>query len=703
MAQNESSLTPLPEKNPAEFLVAVEKHNAFSVSLFYRNIVAGMAREQVVEYKPWALTQSPSRKHPCTPFEGIHPLRFCTRFPSFSEAGVHMNYCNGVYWHSVTRNFLSAPENNLRLFSGAAYHQPVRMIIDIETTGLDPEKDRVFLFGCVTNRGDEIFLEGDEKEIIDGVNSLFHEIDPDIVEGYNSYKFDIPFLLQRASIIGTRLEIGRDKSPPRIALKKSVRTPHRQISINPVYIYGRQCIDTWIAVMKNDRGDMESHRLKYVARYYHVAVEDRPDIPGQDVYPTYRKNPELVLEYLRHDLRETLAVGDLVLPPYWYLCQYIPDGLQNIILNGNADLINCMLVTEYVQNKRSVPLPSPVKDFPGGYVECRRTGIFEPVAKIDVESLYPTIMLQNHIQPANDTQGAFLKLLKQLTDERVAAKRNAKESPAAARKQAALKILINSFYGYLGTEHMHFNDCNASARVTEIGRDIVKRMSDYIDSTGNPVLEVDTDGIYFVCNQTDPETIRVQLESLLENKYRLSLECNGVRMLSLRAKNYALYDGKQLHVTGSALKNRGLEPFLRDFVDAVLHILLTGNDKEQERLQKIVDLYHVTVTQLVKQEIPMENIVRAVYKTRNDKSGTDRYISVKTSDGSIYLRQDEEDAPENTLEWKYDCYSYVVKLYKCLLRFLPVIPEMEKMVPEPDPEWYHHVLSENAGGQQKLC
>src|SRR5207253_6616681 len=64
--------------------------------------------------------------------------------------------------------------------------------------------------------------------------------------------------------------------------------------------------------------------------------------------------------------------------------------------------------------------------------------------------------------------------------------------------QNTFKILINSFYGYLGFAQGHFADFDAAARVTQIGRELLQKMIAWLTERGAQVIEVDTDGIYFV-------------------------------------------------------------------------------------------------------------------------------------------------------------------------------------------------------------
>src|SRR5438132_4595776 len=113
--------------------------------------------------------------------------------------------------------------------------------------------------------------------------------------------------------------------------------------------------------------------------------------------------------------------------------------------------------------------------------------------------------MQLYCFPATDQLQNFLHLLSDLRTFRIEAKANmraASNDPAQQRYFHALqntfKILLNSFYGYLGFAQGHFADFDAAARVTQIGRDLLKKMIDWLNARGAQVIEVDTDGIYFV-------------------------------------------------------------------------------------------------------------------------------------------------------------------------------------------------------------
>ena len=116
--------------------------------------------------------------------------------------------------------------------------------------------------------------------------------------------------------------------------------------------------------------------------------------------------------------------------------------------------------------------------------------------------------------PGRDSLGVFPRLLERLRTFRLNAKDSAKNAKTSEEKdyysalQSTFKILINSFYGYLGFEQGFLNDYDMAERVTTRGREILTLMLDTLESSGAKIIEMDTDGIYFqVQNGTTPDSI----------------------------------------------------------------------------------------------------------------------------------------------------------------------------------------------------
>jgi DNA polymerase I len=315
-------------------------------------------------------------------------------------------------------------------------------------------------------------------------------------------------------------------------------------------------------------------------------------------------------------VRETRALSDLLSPSYFIQAQIFPYNYQDVIVRGNATRINALFLREYFRQRHSIPeLPMP-RAFEGGYTDIFFTGVARNVWHCDVASLYPSIMLQFDCFPATDELQIFRHLLTDLRNFRLEAKARMRAERDPARQhhlqalQNTFKILLNSFYGYLGFAQGHFADFDAAARVTQIGRDLLKKMIDWLNARGAQVIEVDTDGIYFVPpnvghtsglpseeNQRDAgstiDSLHKDLAKELPPGIDVEIDEQFDAMLSYKAKNYALLtkDGDVI-IKGGALKSRGLEKFQRVFLEEMIKMIMQGQpeaiaDLRNEFEQKI--------------------------------------------------------------------------------------------------------------------
>ena len=291
-------------------------------------------------------------------------------------------------------------------------------------------------------------------------------------------------------------------------------------------------------------------------------------------------------------VRETRAVADLLSPSYFIQAQIFPYNYQDVIVRGNATRINALFLREYFRQRHSIAEMPMVRGFEGGYTAIFFTGVARDVWHCDIASLYPSVMLQFDCFPQSDRLQIFRHLLTDLRTFRLDAKanmRNAKD-PAKQRYFHALqntfKILINSFYGYLGFAQGNFADFDAAARVTQIGRDLLKKMIDWLSAHHAKVIEVDTDGIYFVPpDKVDIKELQTGLAKELPPGIEVEFDEQFDAMFSYKQKNYALLtrDGDVI-IKGGALKSRGLEKFQRVFLEEMIKLIMEGKP------EAIVDL-----------------------------------------------------------------------------------------------------------------
>jgi DNA polymerase, archaea type len=183
--------------------------------------------------------------------------------------------------------------------------------------------------------------------------------------------------------------------------------------------------------------------------------------------------------------------------------------------------------------------------------------------------------------------------------------------------QNTFKILINSFYGYLGFAQGNFADFEAAARVTQIGRDLLKKMIEWLKGQGARVIEVDTDGIYFVPpNDTAIDELRAGLARELPPGIEVEFDEQFEAMFSYKAKNYALLTrDRGLIIKGGALKSRGLERFQRVFLEEMIKLLM------QEKPEAITDLRSNFERKIREREWPIDWLM----KTDTLQDSLDKY------------------------------------------------------------------------------
>jgi DNA polymerase elongation subunit (family B) len=240
----------------------------------------------------------------------------------------------------------------------------------------------------------------------------------------------------------------------------------------------------------------------------------------------------------------------------------------------------------------------------GGHTEIPYQGVARRVLYCDVTSLYPSVMLTFGTFPRRDSLSVFPALLRDLRSFRVEAKRLARTAETDEARayfealQSTFKILINSFYGYLGFPMGHFNDYQAANRVTAKGRELIQTVMAWLKERGAQVIEVDTDGLYFVAppdvrTPEDEERLLAEMGRILPEGISLELAGRYQAMFSYKMKNYALLDhAGRLSITGSGLRSRGLELFQREWMEEMfLHLLRGEPQKIRELTQRYAEAF----------------------------------------------------------------------------------------------------------------
>lgn len=524
-------------------------------------------------------------------------------------------------------------------FRDLSFDQLHRLQFDLETTGLDPMRDRIFLIAVRDPSGVAEILEaggeGDvaEAALIARLVTRIQASDPDVIENHNLHGFDLPFLDRRARLLGVPLALGRI-GPPGLRQRAARRGTAQGEGEDrrPVRLVapGRELVDTMDAVMRHAfaTSELRGHGLKAVARHFGLAGPDREHIRGDLIYDVYRRDPARVRRYATADVDEVAGLSRMLGGAAFALARMAPRRYERLADAGAATgVIDPLLVRAYLRSNTALPAHQPGDGTPhsGAALHLFASGVARRVVKADVASLYPSLMRAYRIGPARDRLGALLALVDRLVERRLEEKNRARAAPAGSPERytheatsAAMKLVVNSAYGYLaaGGGLTRFADVHAANEVTRRGREGLDLMCRALAARGVTLLEADTDGVYFAVpeswSEADERRVVAEVAALLPPLVQLEFEGRYQAMLSHEPKNYALltYDGT-LVLKGVGFRSSRAEPFGEAFLRRSLARLLVGD------VAGVREAYLETVLALRRRELPTFDVSSRVRLTRS--------------------------------------------------------------------------------------
>ncbi len=620
--------------NSDERIVAVHQKDDNTMRVYFRD--GDVVQHQDVEFFPFFyladkhLIEGFSRKHWIKRCDGSGYYQYLCAFEEWSAMWEAVRFILDKFNKLNEQKLESYQELDLiflysdpatqylmqsgrTLFKGMAFEDIHRLQLDIETytagskrfSNANRPSDRIIIIALSDNRGWHHIIEGrkkTERQMLLELVTIIDEKNPDVIEGHNIFNFDIPYILKRCEHNKVTLKIGRDGSTPR-SFDTRASYADRAYEYTAAELAGRHIVDTMLLVQSYDmtKRNMESYGLKYAAKYFGFASENRTYIKGDRISWYWDNEPKTLIDYALDDVTETRKLSEQLSGTTFYLTQMLPFGYGQAARTGSAAKIESLIVREYVRTKHSLPKPGVGTQTTGGYTDIFLTGIVGPVIHADVESLYPSIMISKQVSPASDFLGVFKQLLQSLTVSRLNAKRSMKAATNVGEQskldamQSSLKILINSFYGYLGYNRGLFNDFEQADVVTTTGQALLRQMIEFIQSKSGTVIEVDTDGIFFVPpsevkTEEAEHTFVEQLSSTMPAGISVALDGRYRRMLSYKMKNYALlgYDGK-MKIKGSSLISRSMERFGRSYVQRCIDCMLRD---DVDGLHQLYNLVH---------------------------------------------------------------------------------------------------------------
>ncbi len=356
----------------------------------------------------------------------------------------------------------------------------------------------------------EILWFPDERSLLKGLVHRINLHDPDLFIGWNLVNFDFRILLERAARLNLSLEIGRGGRP---ATWRDVRADTTK---GYVTIPGRLALDG-IEVLRSATWSFPSWSLQNVSQTLlgrGKKIEQDVDERFAEIRDNFLHNKPALAAYNLEDCRLVVDIFEHTqIIDYLVLHSQIT-GLELDRGGGSVAAFTNLYLPRLHRGGYVAPnLPSDGGlSSPGGYVMDSIPGLYRNVLVLDFKSLYPSIIRTFKIDPMGLVEGLkepsdgipgfkggcfhrdkhFLPdIIANLWHQRDQAKKDNDK----VRSQA-IKILMNSFYGVLGSAGCRFYDQRLASSITMRGHDIMQSTRKWIESEGYEVIYGDTDSTF---------------------------------------------------------------------------------------------------------------------------------------------------------------------------------------------------------------
>lgn len=379
----------------------------------------------------------------------------------------------------------------------------------------------------------------DEQSLLHLFNKRIRDNDPDIILGWNVKQFDMAVLARRMKHCNVKFAIGRQ------ARDAKVREWEDQTIVD---VPGR-CVIDGIESLKTMTFQFDSFSLDSVSSALlgeHKLIQD--DNKLEAIKQLYLNNPVALCDY---NFKDAVLVNRIQEETQFIDFLALRGTLTGLDLNRPGGSVAAFL-NVYLPKLHRKHYVSGVRPengglaSPGGYVMRSQPGLYKDVLVLDFKSLYPSIIRTFKIDPlglaegliAPDTaiegfKGAqfsrdehFLPgIIENLWRQRDEAKRN-QDAP----RSQAIKILMNSFYGVLGSGGCPFYDPRLASSITLRGHEIMQQTAAWIEELGYTVIYGDTDSTFVhvegQSSMGDPKETGTQLANIINNKWHELLRTN---------------------------------------------------------------------------------------------------------------------------------------------------------------------------------
>jgi len=472
----------------------------------------------------------------------------------------------------------------------------------------------------------------DDREVLKSFVNYIQKYDPDIIVGYNSNRFDWPYLIERAKYLGVKLDVGRRKD--------SIPTTS---AYGHISIVGRLNVDLYD--FAEEIPEVKVKTLENVADYLGVMPKDKRVIIHWTEIPEYWDNPgkrPIFLKYAMQDAESTYGLAEKFLPFAMQLSSLTGLTLDQVGAASVGYRVEWFLMREAYKANELIPnrVERAYETYRGAIVLEPKRGIHENVAVLDFSSMYPNIMIKYNVGPdtyvkeyenipdsecwiapevkhkfRKNPPGFFKRVLTMLITLRKEVRKLMKNYPPDSpeyrlydERQKALKILANAMYGYMGWTGARWYCKPAAEAVTAWGRETIRKAIAIAKELGLEVIYGDTDSLFIKYDEAKIRKFIERIEKELGFEIKVDKIYKRVFFTEAKKRYCGLLTDGRIDIVGFEAIRGDWADIAKEVQEKVIEIVL-----KEGSVSKAVDYVRNIISMLKQGKIPIDKLI--IWKT----------------------------------------------------------------------------------------
>jgi len=460
-----------------------------------------------------------------------------------------------------------------------------------------------------------IYFVLNEQDLLNKIAMYFKTLTPDVVTGWNSEGFDLPYIYSR--FITNGLDVKQLSPLNEVYLKTNVEDSYA-MNNNKIYgqmrIKGIQCLDSMKVLQKATGGALHSYSLDNVSKLYLKEEKLKFDMGLDELY----KNDIMkYCEYNKRDVELNMRLNKTpgILNYFISMQQYSPVNLVDMFYVSRP-IDNLILRTYH----NEIAFPSKRKNlkekYVGAFVKDPFVGIKDNVAVFDVRAMYTNLQISLNISvdtksPDGDIEihgvkfksqpeGIIPKLLRSLQDERNKLKAQLKEHLEDSveyqeynDRQNSVKTLLNSFYGVSGSPYYRNYDKDVAESITLAGQDVITEISKIVESCKHKILYNDTDSAMVeltgICDGVSANLVAENLKNYVNEQLAINMEVRTKRKCTVGIEFEKLFS--KFMMIGSKKKYCGYLVYKngKEMPPTFFEMGFEGRKRDSTRITKLIE------------------------------------------------------------------------------------------------------------------